>query len=80
MNPNLKSALLDFLANEYHLDQSAIDENLDFAADLNLNPDQINQLLEQLQDALDFTLPEDHISEVRSVGDIIRLLDPEPSE
>lgn len=80
MNPNLKHAILEFLANEYHLEMDTVDEDVEFATDLNLKPEEITELLGRLQDALDFTLPEEHIAEVDSVGDIIRLLESEASE
>jgi acyl carrier protein len=80
MNPNLKQAIIEYLADEFHLNSDQISEDTQFAADLNLTPPQILDLLQRLQDALNFSLPEDKLTEINSVMDLFEILEPETDE
>ena len=78
MNPNLKIAILEFLANEYHLPAADISSDTGFYSDLKLNADEVADLLTRMQDALNFTLSEDKLWEIRTIDDLFLALDPEP--
>ena len=76
MQPPLKTAILEFLANEFKLNPDGLAEDINFRTDLNLSPNDISDLIERLQDALDFTFPEgENISQINTLGDLFTLLD-----
>lgn len=82
MNPNLEHAIIEFLANEFHLQSEDLIADTDFRIDLNLNEDEFLQLLTRIQDALEFVLPEDKIAEIHTVGDLLNSLhtdEPDPT-
>ena len=78
MPPNLKTAILEFVANEFKLDPGTVTPDLNFQTDLNLTPPQLVDLLDRLQESLDFTLPEDKAATIASIEDLFTALDPEP--
>jgi acyl carrier protein len=80
MNPNLKQAIFEFLANEFHLRPEDILPDTDFYLDMNLTKEQLTDLIERMQDALNIILPDDKISEIKSVADLIDSLEPETHE
>jgi acyl carrier protein len=80
MNPNLKQAVIHFLANEYHVHPEDILPDTDFSLDFNLTQDQLVDLIGRMQDALDFILSEDKINEITTVGDLLTSLEPEAHE
>jgi len=80
MNPNLRQAVIHFLADEYHLQPENIIPDTDFLIDFGLNQDQLVDLISRMQDALDFILPEDKINEIKTVGDLLISLEPETNE
>ncbi|HBC72633.1 MAG: Acyl carrier protein [Candidatus Amesbacteria bacterium GW2011_GWB1_47_19] len=77
MNPNLKTAVIQFLADEFQVDPNNLSEDTAFAADLNLSPTQISDLLQRLQDSLNFILPEDKAASITTLGDIFAALEPD---
>ncbi len=78
MTPNLKTAILEFLANEFKLKPEEVREDLSFTNDLDLNPGQLQDLLERLQEALDFILPEEKIPGIETIFDLLTAAEPEP--
>ncbi len=80
MNPNLKKAVIQFLANEYHLRPEDILPDSEFLPDFNLTPEQLADLITRMQDALDFILPEDKINDIKTVGDLLNSLEPDSHE
>ncbi len=74
MNPNLQTAILEFLANEFHLDVAKISPDLNLETDLHLTPDQINDLFQRMQDALNFSLPDEKIPSLVTVADLFSAL------
>lgn len=79
MNPNLKQAIIEFLANEFHLHPEDILPDSDFYTDFGLTIGQLSDLITRIQDALDFILPEDKITDIGTVADLLRCLEPEIS-
>ncbi len=82
MNPNLEHAIIEFLANEFHLQPEDLIADTDFRTDLNLDEEQFSQLLTRIQDALEFVLPEEKMVEIHTVGDLLNSLhldDPDPT-
>jgi len=75
MNPNLKVAIIEFIANEFHLAPEAITPDLNFTTDLGLSQDQISDLLQRIQDALNFILPDEKSTDLDSVGDLLNALE-----
>lgn len=74
---NLKNAIIQFLADELHLEASNITEDTNFEADLGLSADQFAELLQKLQDALSITLSEDQSGSIVTVGDLLAAAEPE---
>lgn len=75
---NIRLAIIQFLANEFHLEAENITEDTNFSEDLGLNPDQIAELLKNLQDALNIVLPED--ADITTVGQLFSTLESEDNE
>src|SRR3990167_9638402 len=50
MHPNLKTALINFLANEFKMDPEAIHPDLNFSSDLNLSETDMSHFFQRLQD------------------------------
>jgi acyl carrier protein len=80
MNPNLNQAVIEFLANEYHFRPEDILPDTDFTTDFGLTQEQLVDLIGRMQDALDFILPEDKINDIKTVGDLLKSLEPETHE
>jgi acyl carrier protein len=80
MNPNLERAIIQFLANEFHLRPEDILPDTDFYLDLNLNKEQLADLFERMEDALNFILTEDKIGEIKTVSDLMISLEPDSNE
>lgn len=72
----LKQAILEFLANELHLETSAIIAETSFA-ELGVDENQLTELLQRLQEALGIILPEDKVSPAMSVADLLDMVDDE---
>lgn len=77
MNPNLEQAIIQFLADEFHQSPESVIHDTDFFTDFNLSEDQFMDLIARMQDALEFVLPEEKITEIHTVGDLLICLQPE---
>ncbi len=77
---NLKPAIIQFLANEFHLEPENITEDTSFETDLGVTSVQLPDLLRNLQDALNITLTEEQISNITTVGQLFAALESEDSE
>ena len=77
MHPNLKTALINFLANEFKMDPEAIHPDLNFSSDLNLSETDMSHFFQRLQDALSVDLPEEKIPLLTTVGDLLQALEEE---
>lgn len=75
---NIQIAIIQFLANEFHLEPENITEDTSLSEDLGLNPDQIAELLKNMQDSLNITLPED--GNITTVGQLFEALEPTHDE
>ncbi|MBI2587324.1 hypothetical protein HYW29_00735 [Candidatus Amesbacteria bacterium] len=75
MTPQLKTAAIEFLANEFKMAPDNLTPDLSFSSDLGLSPSQLQDLLQRLQDSLNFILPED--SPVSTVSDLLKLVSDE---
>ena len=76
MDINIKSAIIHFLANEFKLEPETITKDLQFQ-DLGLSQAQVQDLLGRMQDALSFDLPEDKASDIVTIEDLFRVIDPD---
>lgn len=74
MPSKLKSAILDFLANEFKLDPHSLGEDLNFLTDLSLDQSDLLDLLTRLQETLDFNIPEDKLSSIATIEDLFLIL------
>ncbi len=70
----LKQATLEFLANELHLETSAITAESSFA-ELGVDATQMADLLQKLQEALGIILPEDKVATISTVGDLLEMVE-----
>ncbi len=75
---NVKPAIVQFLANEFHLEPEGITEDTNFSEDLGINPAQIAELLKNLQDALNIVLPEE--ANITTVGELFAAVESEEDE
>jgi len=74
MNPHLETAIIQFLANEYHLDPKNLLADTNFFEDFNLSETQFIDLITRMQDALNFILPEEKISTIHTLSDLLSSL------
>lgn len=70
---NLQSAIIQFLANEFHFEADQVTPDTNFQTDLGLTPTQVTDLLQRLQESLDFILPEDKTDSITTVGALLQL-------
>ena len=70
----LKQAILEFLANELHLETSAITPETSFA-ELGVDAAQLTDLLQRLQEALGIILPEDKVPTITTVEDLLDIVE-----
>lgn len=75
----LKTATLEFLANELHLEAAAITAEASFA-EVGVDAAALPDLLHRLQDALGIILPEDKVDNLVSVGDLLDLVEEQDTE
>ncbi|OGC92846.1 hypothetical protein A3D85_01275 [Candidatus Amesbacteria bacterium RIFCSPHIGHO2_02_FULL_47_9] len=77
MNNNLNKAIIQFLANEFKMNPENLTPDLSFSSDLGLSPQEIQELLQRLQDALNFILPEERTG-INTISDLLGLTEEEP--
>ncbi len=77
METNLKTPIIQFLANEFKLDPDSVGLDLNFQTDLNLSPSEVIDLLQRIQDALNFTLLDDQLGQITTIEDLLRIVDPD---
>lgn len=75
MTSQLKTAIIEFLANEFKMAPVNLTPDVSFSSDLSLTPTQLQDLLQRLQDSLNFILPEDAV--VATVSDLLELTEEE---
>lgn len=75
MTSQLKTAIIEFLANEFKMAPDNLTPDLSFSVDLGLSPSELQDLLQRLQDSLSFILPED--SAISTVSDLLELTEEE---
>lgn len=75
MPPQLKTAIVEFLANEFKMTPDSLTPDLSFTTDLGLSPVQLQDLLQRLQDSLNFIFPEDSV--VNTVSDLLEATEEE---
>lgn len=80
MNPNLEQAIVQFLANEFHVQPEDIGPDTDLYSDFGLDEIQITDLINRIQDALEFSLSEEKIAGIHTVGDLFTCLHPEDTD
>jgi len=74
MNPQLNQAINAFILNEFKLEPKLLDPDFDFAEDLGLTQDQLNDFLQRLQEALSVSIPEDKIFLIKTLDDLYSAL------
>jgi acyl carrier protein len=77
---NIKNAIIQFLANEFHMEADNINEDTSFETDFGLNSDQIVELLQKLEDSLNIELPEDQTPDITTVGNLLESIESEEGE
>jgi acyl carrier protein len=77
---NIKTAIIQFLANEFHLEADNITEDTGLDTDLGLNKLQISDLLRNMQDSLNITLPEEEFESITTVGEILTAIEADEAE
>lgn len=73
---NLKSAIIQFLANEFKFDPNTLSLDTSFSQDLGLSDSEVTDLLQRLQDSLNFILPEGS-ADITTIGQLVSTVDPE---
>ncbi len=75
----LKQAILEFLGNEFKLEGHDLAADTTFA-ELGASGAQLTDLLHRLQDALEIILPEEKVSTIETVGDLLNVVEEEELE
>lgn len=71
----VRTAIIQFLSNEFRLDPNRLNPDTSFAADLGLSPEQLTDLLQRLQESLGIILPEDKVPAITSVGQLLDIFE-----
>lgn len=71
----VRTAIIQFLSNEFRLDPDHLNPDTSFAADLELSPDQLTDLLQRLQESLGIILPEDKVPAITTVGQLLDIFE-----
>lgn len=77
MSPTLNTAIIAFLANEFKINPDQLNPDTSFVVDLGLSQDELQDLLQRLQDSLNISLPEDRLSSVTTIADLLALTEEE---
>jgi len=77
MNSQLHNAIIQFIADEFRLDPENIDLDMDFREDLNLTPEQESDLLQRMQESLNFILPDEKANHITTLNDLFEALSEE---
>lgn len=75
----LKKAVLEFLSDELHFEADNMAEETSFG-ELGVTIAQQAELLHKLQDALGIILPEEKLSEIITISDLLELVDENESD
>ena len=73
----IKTAIIQFLSDEFHLDPEGLNPDTAFEADLGLSSSQLADLLQRLQDSLNIILPEDKLDSIITVNNLLELMEEE---
>ncbi len=73
----IKTAIIQFLSDEFHLDPEGLNPDTAFEADLGLSSSQLADLLQRLQDSLNIILPEDKLDSITTVNSLLELMEEE---
>ena len=73
----VKTAIIQFLSDEFHLDPEGLNPDTAFGADLGLSSQQLADLLQRLQDSLNIILPEDKLDSIITVSNLLELMEEE---
>ena len=71
----VKTAIIQFLSEEFHLDPEGLNPDTAFEADLGLSSQQLADLLQRLQDSLNIILPEDKLDSITTVSNLLELIE-----
>ena len=73
----IKTAIIQFLSDEFHLDPEGLNPDTAFEVDLGLSSSQLADLLQRLQDSLNIILPEDKLDSITTVNSLLELMEEE---
>ncbi|KKU28859.1 MAG: Acyl carrier protein [Candidatus Amesbacteria bacterium GW2011_GWA2_47_11b] len=71
----IKTAIIQFLANEFQLDPDHLNPDTAFTTDLGLSPEQLTNLLQRLQESLGIILPEDKLPTITTIGQLLDIFE-----
>ncbi len=71
MNNHLKSAILEFLSDEFKSSGQSLTIDTNFIHDLHQTPDELADLFHRIEDALSLTLAEEKIPKITTIGDLV---------
>ena len=71
----IKTAIIQFLANEFQLDPDHLNPDTSFTTDLGLTAEQLTDLLQRLQESLGVILPEDKVPAIATIGNLLELFE-----
>ena len=71
----VKTAIIQFLSDEFHLDPEGLNPDTAFEADLGLSSQQLADLLQRLQDSLNIILPEDKLDSLTTISNLLELIE-----
>lgn len=72
----IQKAIREFLSDEFKIDPDHLNPDTTFA-DLGVSPSELVDLLQRLQDSLNIILPEEKISHITTVGQLLDIVSEE---
>ncbi|MDY3119215.1 MAG: acyl carrier protein [Peptoniphilus sp.] len=71
----MKEKVLEIIAEQVNRSVDALDSSMDFVDDLNLDSIELVEIIMSVEDEFDLVIPEDKLEKVRTVGDVLDLLE-----
>ena len=71
----MRERILEIIAEQVNRSVDELDPSMDFIDDLNMDSIELVQLIMSVEDEFDIEIDEDRLEKVRSIGDVLDLLE-----
>ena len=71
----MRERILEIIAEQVNRSVDELDPSMDFSDDLNMDSIELVELIMSVEDEFDIEIDEDRLEKVRSIGDVLDLLE-----